>query len=257
MKPSSITNPIFSAASSTSSLFTGLHTEHQQPSSFNMTPFYDIPTAQNVTIDSMLNNELSDELDKVLSSSLSNASATGVDNHLDVSNNAINSYNSVLRRGSLINECSAPINIPRMLFLLFKLNSIKSILFNEILAGRISSHLNDMRSTSATGFNHSPPTNVSQLNTTSPLGSSFGLAATFPTNGRQFSTPQNNSNNGSNNGQQGLLFEQFNSNVAANAIAKQNLAFFEIHRLRDELTNLKKAYDERCTQLVQVSMLQC
>src|SRR5699024_11749148 len=87
--------------------------------SYMMPPFYGMPQ-ENVTLDSMLNqiDDLNLENLEAKLSSLSNAAANqssvGVDNHqmgVDVANSSLGSMN-VLRRSSLLKDCSAPINIP-------------------------------------------------------------------------------------------------------------------------------------------------
>ena len=109
----SLGSTIFSATSSSSSLFSGLQ---EPPSSFSssiMPSFYGM--GNETAIDTMLNrmDDLNlENLEAKLSSlSNSNCNASSVDNH----------HGSIgaLRRGSLLNDCSQPINIPSMYNLIF------------------------------------------------------------------------------------------------------------------------------------------
>lgn len=127
-----------------------------------------------------------------------------------------------------------------------------------LLDNRIGPTLNDARSTSATGFNLSPP-GMGPIGNSSPLGSSFSLASNFV--GRQLqSVPQQPSVSGN------AFFDSFGQQQSAQQLngpqpQTQNAQFanpmaMEVHRLREENTlqkNTLMSYEEKLSQVIQVS----
>lgn len=121
--------------------------------------------------------------------------------------------------------------------------------------------LGDARSTSATGFNLSPP-GVGPLGTTSPLGSSYGLASSF-NGGRHPSAPPPS--------QSQSYFDSFVANLSAQSvvngpqpppsasqISNSHFLAMENQRLRDENNSQRSnlaTLEERFKQLLQVGVL--